>query len=506
MVYLSGITLDTAAETPLYQQIFEQYAARIRSGALPPGYRLPPSRILAAELKTHRNTVVRAFEELVAAGFVNSVVGRGTFVADLKRDVERPHPIAGAPLEWASLLSKSALTAPLGRLDRLARAVTDRDFINLQALHPSTELMPIEPFRRAINHVLRTVGARSLGYAPREGLLRLRTCLAGELGQRGLPVQADDLLITSGSQQALDLIARALINPGDSFVVEEPTYSGAINLFSAAGATLSGVPTDNEGPILSALERLTARRPKGLYLMPGGRNPTGTTISRKRRDALIRFSHESGVPLIEDDYVADLDLEEEPLPPPMRALDPEIIYLGTFSKRLIPALRIGFIVCPAQLKPHLVRLKHTADLGTSLLLQHALAEFLERGYLRVHLRKVAPAYRARRDALEAALKEHLPAGIQWVTPRSGFALWLQLPPSVHAETLFQEAQKCGVLVSPGSLSSVDGADHPGIRLAYCAETPKRLAEGAARLGKAFEAVLAAGRPRRAANTQTFGVV
>lgn len=502
MVYLSGISLDTTAGTPLYEQIFQQYVARIRSGALPAGHRLPPTRALAEELGTHRNTVVRAFEELAAAGLVSSVVGRGTFVSaevSVPGPVPGPRPVEHGPLSWGSLVSRNAQSAPLGRFDRLAAGLAGGDMINLQGMAPARELLPVEEFRRSASHVLRTTGGRALGYGPREGLPELRTNVARELGRQGLPARPEDILITSGSQQALDLIARALVDPGDGFLLEDPTYTGAINLLAAQGALLSGIPGDDEGPSLGSLERFTGPRVKGLYVMPGGRNPTGTTISRRRREALVRWSHRSGVPIIEDDYVADLELDGEPSPPPLRALDSDVIYIATFSKKLIPALRIGFLVCPAALRTHLVRLKHAADLGTSLFLQHVLAEFLERGYLAVHLARTLPEYRARREALEAALTAQLPKELTWSRPKSGFALWLPLPPGISPDALFQEAQHRGVLISPGSLSSVEGTEHPGIRLTFCNEPPKRLTEGVARLARAIDALTrtrAAAHPRQ----------
>jgi DNA-binding transcriptional MocR family regulator len=254
--------------------------------------------------------------------------------------------------------------------------------------------------------VLRTVGPRALGYGAREGLPRLREAVAADLARQGVPAGADDLVITSGSQQALDLVVRALANPGEPVLVEEATYTGALNVIAAAGARAIGVPSDEQGPSLDALERLGRSGAKALYLMPNCHNPTGGTISAARREALVSWSHRAGVPIIEDDYVADLEISGVPAPAPMRSLDGDVIYIGTFSKRLIPALRTGFVVCPAPLRPRLVALKYAVDLGNSDLVQHALAEFLERGYLIAHLAKTLPrippsARRARGGAVAA---------------------------------------------------------------------------------------------------------
>lgn len=489
MDYRRLIQLDYSADRALYQQIVDQVLQRQRSGAFPPGFRLPPTRVLSQQLGVHRNTVVRAFEELQSMGVIASTVGRGSFVAARETGgvEELPAP-AGSGLPWDSLVSKRLEAAALTRFDRLSRTQAGGDVVNLQRMQPSVDLLPVDGLRRCVEHVLRTSKARALGYAPRDGAPALREQVAALLAREGVPARAEDVVITSGSQQGLDLVARALVDAGDPVLLESLSYSGAINLFSAHGASLVGVSSDDEGP---ELPRMSARGAKLFYLIPNGRNPTGTTISAARREALVAWSRRAGVPLLEDDYGADLDLDGEPVPPPLRALDPDVIHVGTFSKRLIPALRVGYVVCPKPLRPALLTLKHTADLGGSLLLQLALAEYLDRGYLRGHLRQVLPEYRARRDALEEALAQHLPKAVEWSHVSRGVALWLRLPPGIDTEQVFRAAERRGVLVSPGELSSVGTSNPPGLRLTLCAEPPARLREGAKRLGQAIEEVLSA---------------
>ncbi len=493
MVASTGLSLDPSADEPLYKQIFEQVVARIRSNAFPAGYRLTPTRDLARELSTHRNTVVRAYVDLEHAGFVTSVVGRGTFVA-AQRGGAVPKPAeAGGAMPWSSLVSRAAVAEPLGRFARLAARPSDRAAVNLTRMQPSADLLPHELLRRCMDHVLRTKGADTLSYASADGLPRLRGLIAEDLARQGVPATAEDIIVTTGSQQALDLIARALVNPGDPFLVDPTTYIGALNLLTLAGARVQPVATDDEGPDLAALDRHARSGAKGLYLMPNAHNPTTATISPERRAQLVAWSRQHGVPIIEDDYGADLNLDGEPSPPPMRALDGDVIYLGTFSKRLIPALRVGFIVCPKALRPTLVAIKHAMDLGTSVLLQYALAEFLERGYLRAHLNRTLPEYRARRDALERGLAAHLPRGLTWKSPPRGVVLWLPLTDRYQPEEVFEEARRRGVLVSPSTLQAIDGRSERGLRLTFCAEPADRLLLGARRLG---EALRAAAEPQR----------
>lgn len=485
----SGITVDASSAEPLYKQIFDQVVLRIRSRALPPGQRLPPTRSLAEELDTHRNTVVRAYADLETAGFVTSTVGRGTFVAP------QPEPPANAParpagaMPWASLLSSVADAEPLRRADRYGRTPTGRDVVNLTRMQPSADLLPADLLRRCADHVLRTEGAKALAYAPPEGLPRLRALVAQDLANTGVPVGPDDLVITTGSQQGLDLVARALVNPGDVFLVDPMTYTGAINLLTLAGARLVAIPSDAEGPEMLSLSRYRGTGAKGLYLMPNCRNPTGESVSPARRRALVGWSRETGIPLIEDDYGADLSLTGAPVPPALRGLDGDVLHLGTFSKKLAPALRVGFLVAPPAVRASIVAIKRAMDLGTSALLQHVLAEFLERGYLRAHLNRTLPEYRARRDALDKALREHAPPSVKWTVPDRGVVMWLSLPKDIDPAVVFEEGLKRGVIVSPSAVFGVDARPAPGIRLVFCAESPKRIAEGGKRVGETLRALI-----------------
>ena len=277
-----GILLDPGSGTPLYQQLFDQISDRVRSGAWPSGYRLPATRALAHQLGTHRNTVVRAYEDLVAAGFVESAVGRGTFVAERREPVVIERADRGE-LPWSTLLTTACDGEPLRRLARFRRDTMPSGAISLSRMQPSPDLLPHVELRRCLDHVLRTMGPRALGYAPREGVLSLREQIARHLVLAGVPAVPEDVLVTTGSQQALDLIARALVEPGDRFLTDGTTYTGTLNLMSMAGAQLVGVPNDDEGPDMASLRRVARGPVKGMYLMPNCHNPTGRTISAERR-------------------------------------------------------------------------------------------------------------------------------------------------------------------------------------------------------------------------------
>jgi DNA-binding transcriptional MocR family regulator len=298
---------------------------------------------------------------------------------------------------------------------------------------------------------------------------------------------AEDVIVTAGSQQALDLLARLFINPGDALIVNTLSYTGALAAFALAGARLISVPSDEEGPELAVLERLAHSNAKAFYLMPSCQNPTGLSLSTARRRAVVEWSRRSGIPLIEDDYVSDLHLDGT-APLPLRALDGDVIYVGTYSKKLIPALRVGYVVAPPACRPRLESLKQATDLGSPLI-QLALAEFLERGYLRAHIARVLPEYRARRDAMEQGLARSLPPGIGWKRPGAGLLLWVPLPAHVDPHAVFEAARDQGVLVMPSSMSRTSDTTENGVRLTFCAEPVERLQEGARLFGKALARVL-----------------
>lgn len=507
-----GLRLDPSQPVALYQQVFDAIVERIRSGAFPAGFRLPPTRVLAAELDAHRNTVVRAYLRLEEAGFVTSAVGRGTFVRApaASRAASLPasssSPVDGAPgLPWASLVSSRVRAEPFGRIRRLARAAAPFEHVNLTRLQPGPDLLPEALFRRCLEHVLRLHGGRALGYGPHEGVPALRAEIAKDLSRRGVPAREEDVVVTSGSQQAIDVVARALLEPGDAVLLDEATYTGALQIFTAAGARSEPVAADADGPVPAALERAASRGAKLAYLMPGHSNPTGRRIAEARRLEIVRWSRARGVPLLEDDFNADLELDPEPVLTSLRALDGDVIHVGTFSKKLMPALRIGYLLCPAPLREPLVALKHATALGTSTLLQFALAEFLERGYLEPHLDVVRAAYRARRDALAGALERHLPGSIRFEVPPRGVTIWIPLPDELPPEVVFDAARRAGVLVSPGSMYRVgDGAR--GVRLCYSWETEARLVEGGRRLGQAISALLRERRGRSAPAEPSVGLV
>ncbi len=476
----------------MYEQLETQLIARIKDGTLPGGFRLPPSRKLAKVLEVHRNTVVRVYQNLVDVGWLESVVGRGTFVCSTwgwdPEPVKKTLPAQPPPQAWNSLVSSTTRAEPLLRSERIASAMRPADCINLARLQPPPEFLPHEHLRRCFEHVLRSRPERTLGYAPRQGVRRLRWLIAEGLGSSGTPVLPEHVLVTTGSQQALDLLARVLLEPGDKVLVDEETYAGALKIFAAARAELVTVRSDSQGPDMATLQELRSSGAKALYLMPDCGNPTGRCISTERRKQLVHWSRAAGIPIIEDDYGADLFRSRKH--PTLRSLDAEVLHVSTFSKRVSPALRVGFLVCPAALMRHILPVKQTMDLGTSALLQHALAEFIDRGYLLAHLSALGHEYARRSQAMSSALFQSLPREVDYDPPESGLVYWLRLPEWVQPEDAFLAAQRAGVLVTPGTLmTSGETSRRGGLRLTYCAEPPNRITEGVERLVAVLDALI-----------------
>lgn len=490
-----GLQLDGKSEKPLYQQLFDGVAERITSGAFPAGYRLPPTRALSEELHTHRNTVVRAYRELHEAGFLASTVGRGTFVRDQSTPASLvPHTPPTPTLAWTNLLAERTTHEALQRVAKRVHRPLLGAAVDLSRMQPGPDILPSKQLARCIAFVLERNGGRALGYAPLEGAHSLRAQIAQDLAKHGVPASEQDILVTSGSQQAIDLIARVLIDPGDTVLVQTPTYGGALQTFAAASARVEGMANDSEGPIPPSHPR---ERVKLLYLMPNHANPTGQSISENRRRELVVWARERGIAILEDDYAGGLDLEGTPAPPALRALDGDVLYTASFSKRLIPAMRIGFIVAPEALRPHLASMQHASSLGSSLVLQLALAEMLERGWVTAHVTRTREIYRARRDALSNELERLLGGRMHVPRPPRGLTTWLSLPASIDLEALQEQTKREGVLIATGDLFAssriVSTPDTHGARLSYCFETEERLVEGARRFVRAFDAVQRAPR-------------
>ncbi|SDU23612.1 PLP-dependent aminotransferase family protein [Amycolatopsis keratiniphila] len=352
---------------------------------------------------------------------------------------------------------------------------------------PAPELFDVDGLRAAFDRALADGDAqRALQYSPTEGNPRLRELLAERLSGRGLPTTVDDLLITTGSQQGLQLLSTALLDPGATVLVEEPVYLSALQCFQLAEARIVPVPGDEDGIDPAALDEIAAReRPSLLYLVPTFSNPSGRTVSPARRRALAEVIARHGFWLVEDDPYHELRYRgerEEPL-----SSRPELagrtIYLGTFSKVISPGMRLGWFRAPGELLRRVTILKQATDLHTSTIDQAAAAEYLAAADLDAHVRRLCATYRVRRDAMMAELPAVTPPGTTWTDPDGGMFVWVTLPSGADTDRLLPEALRHDVAFVPGSAFQVGEPDRSALRLSFAAHGPETIAEGLRRLGK-----------------------
>ena len=496
------LRIDRQSAVPIFRQITHQIREKIVSGELPAGCLLPPERRLAALLGVNRTTVLNAYRELKADGLLGGHVGRGTAV--LPGRYAEPPAAPAESFSWRRAL-RTGLPRTEDPLVRDVLALTERsDLISLSAGLPSPDHLPIELLRQIQDRVLAHSGRAALLHSPTEGVTALREAACRYVGARGIRCEVPEVLVTSGSQQGLDLVVRTFLDPGDLVVVEEPSYFGAIQVFRNAQIRLLGVPVDSEGMRTDLLEPLLERwRPKLIYTLPTFQNPSGALLSAARRRHLLDLAGRFQVPVLEDDPYFDLRYEGRAVPP-LKAMDPGgyVLYLSSFSKVLFPGLRLGLIVGPREALRKLVLTKQVVDLHSNTLGQWLLASFLDEGHYEPHLEKVKAAYLERRDALNRALGPLGAEGVRWDVPQGGFYLWCRLPEQVSEARLLAEGARERVAFLPGAPCFAGEPPAPHIRLNYSCSAPGQLALGAQGLGRALRTVLDEAKRRGAPREET----
>ena len=371
--------------------------------------------------------------------------------------------------------------------------VTERPgILNFAGGLPSPETFPVDAMRAACATVLAegsAVAKPSLQYASSEGLPELRQWVSAELGKQGATVSPDQVLITTGSQQGLDLIAKVLIDKGSRLLVESPTYLGALQAFTPMQPAVESIDSDSGGVCPSALREALQKgeRPRFIYLLPNFQNPTGRTMDEARREAVIAVCREHGLPIVEDNPYGELWFDAPP-PKPLLARWPEgVVYLGSFSKILAPGLRLGYIVAPPALYPKLLQAKQAADLHTPGFNQRVVAEVIKDGFLDQHVPTIRARYHAQRDAMLAALARELgPTGAEWTQPVGGMFVWVRLPERLNAQALLPKAVDAGMAFVPGAPFYAGEPDARALRLSFVTSTPEQIDKGMAALGRVVQ--------------------
>jgi 2-aminoadipate transaminase len=391
-------------------------------------------------------------------------------------------------VSWNMLFADRTERMHASDIRELLKLTARPEIISLAGGLPAPELFPVDEYRRAFEWVLETNGSSALQYGPSEGYRPLRELLAARMTRLGVPADAEQILITNGSQQGLDLLGKIFLNPGDAVCLENPSYMGAVQAFDSYQAEYVIVPMDDDGMRSDELDALLERHPvKFIYALPNFQNPSGRTMSRPRRETLIETARKHGVPVVEDDPYGELRFEGEQLPS-LRSLWPDgVIYLGTFSKILAPGFRLGWIVTPEALYDEFVFAKQPADLHTSTATQMATYQVCqEEGFLERHIEQIRQVYRERRDVMLRALEEHFPPDCRWTRAQGGLFVWAELPHSIDTRELLAEALEEKVAFVPGQSFHPDRSGHHTMRLNFSNVPPDRIEEGIARLGRAIK--------------------
>jgi 2-aminoadipate transaminase len=408
------------------------------------------------------------------------------------------------PVDW--------LDSYADRVDRVQSSII-REILKMMAVPgvisfaggmPAPELFPKKRMAEATARLLASdVGTAALQYAVTDGYAPLRKMILQRMHQRGLTASLDNIFITSGAQQGLDIVGKLLINSGDRVLVEDPTYLGALQAWNIYGATYETVDTDEQGIIPDALERALQSGPASLlYLVPTFQNPTGITLSAERRQRVVELAAEYGVPIVEDDPYGELRFEGEDIDP-LVAYDGQtngvytdntltggnVIYLGTFSKTLCPGLRVGWVIAPESTTKKLVQIKQSIDLHTSSFGQMVAYETAKDGFLDQHVITLADAYRERRDLMLALMEEKFPAGTSWIVPMGGLFIWASLPPAVNARKVLKEAVAQKVAFVPGEPFYPNGGGKNKLRMNFSNASAAEIHEGIDRLAAVFNKVL-----------------
>ena len=368
----------------------------------------------------------------------------------------------------------------------LLKLALQPDMISFAGGMPASELFLIREFEEACQYVLTHDGVRALQYGTTEGYPPLRQYLVEKMQKYGVPAEQENILIITGSQQALDLIGKIFINPGDVILTEGPTFLGALQSFRAYQPRFVTVPLDEDGIRTDKLEEVLERHPvKFMYVLPNFHNPAGVTMTLERRLKLVELAAKYGVFIVEDDPYGELRYEGEDITPLVALHKENVLYMSTFSKTLSPGIRLGWIVAPSKIIAKLVQAKQGSDLHTSTFIQMVANDICQRGILRSHVKPIRKVYGERRDAMLAAMEKHFPPDVTWTRPQGGLFLWVQLPKHVDATELLNIALQEKVAFVPGRVFYPNEGGKNAMRLTFATAGPEKIEEGIKRLGRAL---------------------
>ncbi|MFF2016717.1 PLP-dependent aminotransferase family protein [Paenibacillus sp. NPDC058177] len=461
------IELKRGSSRSLPQQICEKLGQRISSGLLLPGARLPSVRELALSLKVSQVTVSKAYAELEKKGRILCIQGKGCFVADMT------HEGTGEDSGWQGRYDDYLPRAQLWR--NFNESEADYSF-HLASLHRA--LLPLRSIGSIMAALVSEQPELMASYGNFQGDLELREVMRQHLQKRGMALASSGLMITSGSQQGIDLVARTFVGPGDVVYLEDPSYTGAIDVFAGRGAEMIFVPMDREGMRVDILTSLCDQRPpKLIYTNPTFQNPSGVTMSIQRRQRLLELARSYRCLIIEDDPFSDLYFRDPP-PPSIKSMDRDghVVYLKSFSKVLAPGCRIACVAAEGDILSRLIAAKSASDLGSPLLTQRAVLPFIADSYER-YAAGLRIALRERMESAGRLLRQYAPSGVGWTLPEGGLNVWLELPATLQIDKLHTLAEQESISFLPGDVCNAGNGNSRHIRLCYAQMDKARMEQG-----------------------------
>ncbi|MEN1759724.1 PLP-dependent aminotransferase family protein [Anoxynatronum sibiricum] len=471
--WINQITLNDHSTEHRYMQIYRQLKELIIGGGIVHGDRLPSVRQMAAHLKLNTVTVVKAYDLLEREKLVVKRTGSGTYVNDGKRT----SLLTGiAEDEW----DQESIQQFRQQQQSFQRTVViTADTINFASATPSPDLFPVDDFKQALLTVLDRDQGYAFGYQDPQGYQPLREAVRQQASLAGIHSDTDDILVVSGAQQGIDLVAKGLVYPGDTVLIERPSYGGAMQAFFSRSARVTDIPLESDGIQLELLEKsVKETRPQLLYVMPNFQNPTGISYTREKMEQIIMLSEKYDFMILEDDYLNELSFHHQPVMT-LKSLDrhDRVIYIKSFSKMFMPGLRLGYLIVPRAATQKLLAAKQSSDISTSGLLQRALEQYLISGAWERNLDVLTEEYRKRFDLMTQHLRNQLPEGVHFQTPAGGLNFWLQMPREINGQLLYESALERNLVFAPGRLFYLRDPEDNCLRLSIAAVKSQQLTNG-----------------------------
>lgn len=466
------IEIQRNAEVSLSKQIYQSMVDRIRSGLLEEGVQLPSVRDLSKQLGVSLVTAVKAYQQLEQEGFINSIQGKGTFVK-AKRVAKEDRNEEVLSYDWQLSVQDYLPRSQFGRF----HMVPEKIHLSSSMIDPG--LLPNRYLEREIQQMLEENPRILSQYGEIQGDAQLRKAMHEYLKRAGVPAAPENILVTSGSQQGIDLIARTFVGPGDVVVMEAPTYPGAIDVFRGRGATILTVPVDKDGMRVDILQNICDKhKPKIIYTIPTFHNPTGAVMTTKRRRQMLEIAESIQCLIIEDDPCSEIYFDKKP-PASIKSLDHNghVIYLKGLSKTLAAGCRIGIAAASGSIFNRLLAAKANMDLGSPLLTQKSILSFINSPRMIDHLKKLRTALKMRRDLVLELLSQHAPEGVSWVIPEGGLNLWISLPTWLDSNHVLFEAKKQQLSFLPGSACYPVEHENHYLRVSFSYMNEELLKEG-----------------------------